>query len=53
MSPQTIFAVHSVLSYLAWLLCFGAYVTPRLKSMDLAAAERAIATVHSFLSNRR
>ena len=48
MSPQTIFAVHSVLGYLAWLLCFGAYILPRLKSMELVAAQRAIATVHSF-----
>jgi len=48
MSPQTIFAVNSVLGYLAWLLCFGAYVWPRLKSMDLVAAQRAIATLHSF-----
>ena len=48
MSPQTIFAVQSVLGYLAWLLCFGAYILPRLKSMDLVAAQRAIATLHSF-----
>jgi hypothetical protein len=48
MSSQTIFAVSSVLGYLAWLLCFGAYILPRLKSMDQVAAQRAIATVHSF-----
>jgi hypothetical protein len=48
MSPQTIFAVQSVLGYLAWLLCFGAYVWPRLNSMHLVTAQRAIATLHSF-----
>jgi hypothetical protein len=48
MSPQTLFQIHLVLGYVAWSLCFGAYVLPRLKSMDRAAAQRAIATVHSF-----
>lgn len=48
MSPQTIFAVQSVLGYLAWLLCFSVYVMPRLKSVDLVTAQRAIATLHSF-----
>ena len=31
-----------------WLLCFGAYVWPWLKSMDRVEAQRAIATLHSF-----
>ena len=31
-----------------WLLCFGAYVWPRLKPMDPVDAQRAIATLHSF-----
>jgi hypothetical protein len=48
MSPETIFNLHLILGYVAWLLCFGAYVMPRLKSMDLVAAQRAIATLHSF-----
>jgi len=48
MSPETIFNIHLVLGYVAWLLCFGVYVMPRLKSMDLVAAQRAIATLHSF-----
>ena len=48
MSPQTIFQIHLVLGYVAWLLCFGAYIWPRLKSMDRAPAHRAIATLHSF-----
>jgi hypothetical protein len=48
MSPETIFRVQLVLGYAAWLLCFGAYVWPRLKALDAAAAHRAIATLHSF-----
>ena len=48
MSPPTIFRTHLVLGYVAWLLCFGAYLWPRLKSMDRIAAQRAIATLHSF-----
>ena len=48
MSPETIFRVHLVLGYVAWLLCFNVYILPRLKSMDLVAAQRAIATLHSF-----
>jgi hypothetical protein len=31
-----------------WLLCFGAYIMPRLKAMDRVAAQRAIATLNSF-----
>ena len=48
MSPETIFRLHLVLGYIAWLLVFGAYILPRLKSMDPVAAQRAIATLHSF-----
>jgi hypothetical protein len=48
MSPETIFNLHLILGYVAWLVCFGAYVMPRLKSTDLVAAQRAIATLHSF-----
>jgi hypothetical protein len=48
MSPATIFQVHLVLGYVPWLLCFGAYVWPRLKSIDRVEAQRAIATLHSF-----
>ena len=48
MSPQIIFAVQSVVGYLAWLLCFNAYILPKLKSMELVAAQRAIATLNSF-----
>jgi hypothetical protein len=48
MSPQLVFQLHLVLGYVACLLCFGAYVLPRLKSMDRVDAQRAIATFHSF-----
>jgi hypothetical protein len=48
MSPATIFQIHLVLGYVPWLLCFGAYVWPRLKAMDPVEAHRAIATLHSF-----
>ena len=48
MSPATIFRTQLVLGYVAWLLCFGAYLWPRLKSMDGIDAQRAIATLHSF-----
>ena len=48
MSPTTIFQLHLVLGYVPWLLCFGAYVWPRLRAMDRIEAHRAIATLHSF-----
>jgi hypothetical protein len=48
MSPATIFQIHLVLGYVPWLLCFGTYVWPKLKTMDRAEAQRAIATLHSF-----
>jgi hypothetical protein len=48
MSPETLFRIHLVLGYVAWLLCFGAYIWPWLKSMDTVEAQRAIATLHSF-----
>jgi hypothetical protein len=43
-----IFNTHLVLGYVAWSLCFGAYIWPWLKGMDAADAQRAIATLHSF-----
>jgi hypothetical protein len=46
MSPQIIFQLQLVLGYVAWLLCFTAYLWPRLKSMDPVQAQRAIATRH-------
>jgi hypothetical protein len=48
MSPKIIFNLHLILGYVAWLLCFRAYLLPRLKSMDQVEAHRAIATLHSF-----
>src|SRR6202040_775120 len=48
MSPEPLFQIHLVLGYVAWLLCFGAYVWPWLKSMDPVEAQPAIATLHSF-----
>jgi hypothetical protein len=48
MSPETIFRIHLILGYVAWLLCFRVYLMPRLNSMDSVAAQRALATLHSF-----
>lgn len=48
MSPTTIFQIHLVLGYVAWLLCFGTYLWPRLKQMAPAEAQRAIAALHGF-----
>ena len=48
MSPEIIFNMHLILGYVAWTLCFRAYLLPRLKSMDHVGAQRAIATLHSF-----
>jgi hypothetical protein len=48
MSPETIFNLHLILGYVAWLLCFRAYILPRLKSLDVVAAQSSIATLHSF-----
>jgi hypothetical protein len=48
MSPATVFQIHLVLGYVPWLLCFGAYIWPWLKSTDSVGAQRAIAMLHSF-----
>jgi hypothetical protein len=48
MSPETLFRIHLVSGYVAWLLCFGVYVWPWLKAMGRLEAQRAIATLHSF-----
>jgi hypothetical protein len=48
MSVEAIFQVQLVLGYVVWLLCFGTYLWPRLKTIDGIAAQRAIATLHSF-----
>lgn len=48
MSPEIVFQTHLVLGYVAWLLCFGVYIWPRLESMERVEVHRAIATLHSF-----
>lgn len=48
MSPETIFNLQLILGYVVWILCFREYLMPRLKAMDMVAAQRAIATLHSF-----
>ncbi len=48
MTPETIFRVHLIFGYIAWLLFFVAYVMPKLRSMGWMDAQRAIATLHSF-----
>ena len=48
MSPEILFQIHLVLGYVAWLLCFGVYLLPKLQAMDRVEAHRAIATIHSF-----
>ena len=48
MTPATIFDIHLLLGYVPWLLCFGTYLWPRLRSMDHVEAQRTIATLHSF-----
>jgi len=48
MSTETVFRIHLVCGYVAWLLCFGVYILPWLRSMERVEAHRAIATLHSF-----
>lgn len=48
MSPTVIFDIHLLLGYVPWLLCFSAYIWPKLSAMDGIEAQRAIATLHSF-----
>ena len=48
MSPALIFSLHLVCGYVAWLLCAGVYILPKLNAMDRIDAQRAIATLHSF-----
>lgn len=48
MSSTPLFQIHLVLGYVAWLLCFGTYIWPKLSAMNGFEAQRAIATLHSF-----
>ena len=43
MSPEIIFLLHLILGYVAWLLCFGVYILPKLKSMGRVDAHRVVA----------
>jgi hypothetical protein len=48
MHPKDIFRIDMALGYLAWAPLLTAYVWPRLKAMEGVAAQRAVATLHSF-----
>ncbi len=48
MSPAMIFQIQLMLGYVPWLLWLGTYAMPKLNAMDNVAAQRAIATLHSF-----
>ena len=48
MSPRSLFQIHLVSGYVAWLLCFAVYIWPRLRATGHFEAQRAIATLHSF-----
>ena len=48
MTPAVIFDIHMALGYVPWLLICGAYVWPRLWSLDRPDAHRLIAALHSF-----
>jgi hypothetical protein len=48
MTTETVFQVHLVSGYVAWALCFGAFIVPWLRSMPRATAFRAMAMLHGF-----
>jgi hypothetical protein len=48
MTTETVFQVHLVSGYVAWGLCFGAFIVPWLRSMPRATAFRAMAMLHGF-----
>src|SRR5689334_2675817 len=48
MPTGPLFLTQLILGYVAWLLCFGTYGLPRLRSMDRVQAHRVIATLQSF-----
>jgi hypothetical protein len=48
MPTPLIFLTHLLLGYLAWLLCFGTYLWPRLKALPHFEAQRAIAMLHAW-----
>ena len=48
MAPAHIFQIHLILGYVPWLFFLTLYVLPRLKTVDPAEVQRAIAVLHSF-----
>jgi hypothetical protein len=48
MTPAIIFSLHLLLGYVPWLLCFRAWIWPRLVAADPVSAQRAIAALHAF-----
>lgn len=48
MTTEAVFQVHLISGYVAWALCFGAFVVPWLGSMPRPRAFRAMAMLHSF-----
>ncbi len=48
MTPAAIFSLQLLLGYVPWLLCFRAYLWPRVAAMEPLEAQRAIATLHAF-----
>lgn len=48
MSTEAVFQIHLVSGYVAWALCFGAFVLPWLRAMHRVNAFRAMAALHSF-----
>lgn len=48
MSTAHIFQLSLILGYVPWLFFLGLYVMPRIKTVDPADVQRAIALLHSF-----
>jgi len=48
MQTGMLFLIQLILGYVVWLLWFGAYGLPQLRSMDPMRTHRAIAALHSF-----
>jgi len=48
MHPETLFQIHLLAGYVAWGLCFAAFVWPWLKALGRDDALRAIAALHGF-----
>ena len=48
MPVKAIFQIDMALGYLAWALCVGHYIWPRLRDMNRLEALRALATLHGF-----